>query len=160
MLRPVSPRVYRTLRRHNRLPAMVRFTSSSEVSLPQRISLIFCAYGAKVPSKYAFELPDAPSVAYAAATHPLPGPAPSSRTRETVALANDYILPVYVRPPFVLERGKGSWVWDCDGRKYLDFTAGIAVNALGHADEGVSEASLRHFAPHPCPGNFISDRRI
>jgi hypothetical protein len=150
MLRPVSPRVYRTFRRHNRLPSIVRFTSS-EVSLPHRISPIFCTYGAKVPSKYAFELPDAPSVAYAAVTHPLPGPALSSRTRETVALAKEYILPVYLRPPFVLERGKGSWVWDCEGRKYLDFTAGIAVNALGHADEGVCEAScrlfLRHFVP-------------
>lgn len=30
-------------------------------------------------------------------------------------------------------------MWDCDGRKFLDFTAGIAVNALGHADDGVSE---------------------
>jgi 4-aminobutyrate aminotransferase-like enzyme len=59
----------------------------------------------------------------------------------------------------VLERGKGSWVWDCDGRKYLDFTAGIAVNALGHADEGVSEASY-HLRPghiaHPClKGSFL-----
>jgi len=84
-------------------------------------------------------MPNAPSVAYAAVTHPIPGPAPTNRTRETLALASDYILPVYARPPLVLEHGKGSWVWDCDGRKYLDFSAGIAVNALGHADEGVSE---------------------
>jgi acetylornithine aminotransferase len=46
----------------------------------------------------------------------------------------------------VLDHGKGSWVWDCDGRKYLDLSAGIAVNALGHADEGVSEASHHSFA--------------
>lgn len=44
---------------------------------------------------------------------------------------------MYARPDFVLTRGKGSYVWDVDGKKYLDFSAGIAVNALGHADEGV-----------------------
>jgi hypothetical protein len=140
MLRPVC-----TFRRLNRLPSMIRFTSgtspSSEVSMPHRIITIFCAYGAKLSSKPTTELPNAPSVAHAAVTHPVPAPAPSSRTRETFALARDYVLPVYARPPIVLDRGKGSWVWDCDGRKYLDFTAGIAVNALGHADEGVSEAS-------------------
>ena len=37
------------------------------------------------------------------------------------------------------------WVWDVDGRKFLDFSAGIAVNALGHADEGVLKASLISF---------------
>jgi len=50
---------------------------------------------------------------------------------------NEYLLPVYARPDFILSHGKGAWVWDVDGKKYLDFTAGIAVNALGHADEGV-----------------------
>jgi acetylornithine aminotransferase len=44
---------------------------------------------------------------------------------------------VYARPDFVLSHGKGSYVWDVDGKKYLDFSAGIAVNALGHADDGV-----------------------
>jgi len=37
-------------------------------------------------------------------------------------------------------------VWDVDGRKYLDFSAGIAVNALGHADEGVLQVSFVVFA--------------
>jgi hypothetical protein len=146
MLRPVSPRVCCKFRRPNRLPYLARFTvsslSSSEVSLPHQTITVSRAYDAKLFSKPAtLELPNAPSVAYAAVTHPLPGPAPSSKTRETIALAKDYILPVYARPPIVLDRGQGSWVWDCDGRKYLDFSAGIAVNALGHADEGVSEAS-------------------
>lgn len=56
--------------------------------------------------------------------------------------ANTYILPVYARPPLVLSHGKGAYVWDTQGRKYLDFSAGIAVNALGHADEGVAQVSL------------------
>ncbi len=39
----------------------------------------------------------------------------------------------YARYPVAIERGKGSWVWDFDGKKYLDFTGGIAVNNLGHS---------------------------
>lgn len=61
------------------------------------------------------------------------------RTKELITEANQYILPVYARPPMVLDHGKGAWVWDIAGQKYLDFTAGIAVNALGHGDEGVVE---------------------
>jgi acetylornithine/N-succinyldiaminopimelate aminotransferase len=40
----------------------------------------------------------------------------------------------YGTPPLVLVRGKGSRVWDADGREYVDLVAGIAVNSLGHAD--------------------------
>lgn len=39
----------------------------------------------------------------------------------------------------MLSHGKGSYVWDTEGRKFLDFSAGIAVNALGHSDEGVAK---------------------
>lgn len=60
-------------------------------------------------------------------------------TKATLSRASDYVLPVYARPNFVLSHGKGSYVWDEEGRKYLDFSAGIAVNALGHADEGVQK---------------------
>ena len=49
---------------------------------------------------------------------------------------------MYARPPLVLARGKGSYVWDVNGREYLDFSAGIAVNALGHGDAGVVEVSF------------------
>jgi acetylornithine aminotransferase len=53
--------------------------------------------------------------------------------------SNEYLLPVYLRPPFVLSHGKGLKIWDTEGREYLDFSAGIAVNALGHADEELAE---------------------
>jgi acetylornithine/N-succinyldiaminopimelate aminotransferase len=49
------------------------------------------------------------------------------------ALAERYYLPVYRPRRIVLDHGKGSRVWDRDGREYVDFGAGIAVNALGHA---------------------------
>jgi len=43
------------------------------------------------------------------------------------------IPPVYTRPDLVFERGEGAWLVAEDGKRYLDFTAGVAVNALGHA---------------------------
>ncbi|MDF2618731.1 MAG: acetylornithine and succinylornithine aminotransferase [Xanthobacteraceae bacterium] len=43
------------------------------------------------------------------------------------------ILPTYNRIDLVFERGEGAWLFTKDGQRYLDFTAGIAVNVLGHA---------------------------
>jgi predicted acetylornithine/succinylornithine family transaminase len=47
---------------------------------------------------------------------------------------------LYAQPDLVLARGEGSWVWDEDGRRYLDFTSGIAVTALGHGSSVVAQA--------------------
>ena len=46
--------------------------------------------------------------------------------------AENYILKTYNRYPVVLDRGDGVYLYDLDGKKYLDFFAGIAVFALGH----------------------------
>jgi predicted acetylornithine/succinylornithine family transaminase len=48
-------------------------------------------------------------------------------------LEREYLLQNYARYPLVLARGKGNYVDDTDGRRYLDFITGIGVNALGHA---------------------------
>jgi len=48
-------------------------------------------------------------------------------------LERDYLLQNYARYPLVLARGKGNYVYDTEGRRYLDFITGIGVNALGHA---------------------------
>ena len=48
-------------------------------------------------------------------------------------LVERYYLPVYRPRGIVLDHGLGSRLWDRDGREYVDFGAGIAVNALGHA---------------------------
>ncbi len=42
-------------------------------------------------------------------------------------------MPTYARTPVAFERGEGAYLFDTEGRRYLDFGAGIAVNALGHA---------------------------
>ncbi len=45
----------------------------------------------------------------------------------------DPVLPTYARAPLSVARGEGCWLIDTEGRRYLDFGAGVAVNALGHA---------------------------
>ncbi|MFD0740012.1 acetylornithine/succinyldiaminopimelate transaminase [Lysobacter koreensis] len=57
----------------------------------------------------------------------------NDNTDSLYALSERYYLPVYRPRRIVLDRGQGARVWDRDGREYVDFGAGIAVNALGHA---------------------------
>jgi acetylornithine/N-succinyldiaminopimelate aminotransferase len=46
---------------------------------------------------------------------------------------NSHLLPTYARVDLAFERGEGAWLFTAAGEKYLDFTSGVAVNALGHA---------------------------
>lgn len=58
----------------------------------------------------------------------------------TTELFDRYVVPNYGRFPVSLVRGKGSWVWDDQGRKYLDFFPGWGCNLLGHCPPAVVEA--------------------
>lgn len=49
---------------------------------------------------------------------------------------DEVLAPTYGRFPIILEKGKGSRVYDVDGKRYIDFTAGIGVNSLGFCDKG------------------------
>lgn len=49
-----------------------------------------------------------------------------------------FMVPTYVRPPPMFHKGEGCYLWDVENRQYLDFTAGIAVNALGHCDPEIA----------------------
>jgi len=53
--------------------------------------------------------------------------------------AQQYIANTYTRFPIVVTKGEGCWLWDLDGRRYLDFLAGIAVCSLGHANPNVRD---------------------
>ena len=55
-----------------------------------------------------------------------------SSPQALIDLGQRYWLPVYRPREVVLDHGKGARVWDTEGRDYVDFGAGIAVNALGH----------------------------
>ena len=81
-------------------------------------------------------------------------------TQEIIDLEQQYVLQTYIRPEFVLERGEGVWLYDAEGKQYLDAGSGIAVNALGYCHDAIVEAirqnaegllhvsNLYHTAPH------------
>ncbi|MDD5036398.1 MAG: acetylornithine transaminase [Methylococcaceae bacterium] len=51
-----------------------------------------------------------------------------------------HVMPTYARLPVCFERGEGAWLWDTQGKRYLDAIAGIAVCGLGHAHPAVTAA--------------------
>jgi predicted acetylornithine/succinylornithine family transaminase len=59
---------------------------------------------------------------------------------ETVKLFEKYVIPNYARYPMSLVRGEGSWVWDNEGNRYLDFFPGWGCNLLGHCPAPIVEA--------------------
>lgn len=70
-----------------------------------------------------------------------PNPDPSADS-VTVAFINDrapFMVPTYVRPAPTMLKGKGCYLWDMENHRYLDLTAGIAVNSLGHCDPEISK---------------------
>lgn len=71
-----------------------------------------------------------------------PAPTTPVATPPTPALAHDEVglfAPLYPLPRLELVEGEGAWVRDAGGKRYLDFTCGIAVNAFGHAPRGLAE---------------------
>ncbi len=56
-----------------------------------------------------------------------------TESQQVIDLEKQYVLQNYGRYPLVLDRGKGCYLFDLDGKKYLDLISGIGVNALGHA---------------------------
>ena len=58
----------------------------------------------------------------------------------TRATFDEVILPIYAPAEFIPVKGKGSRVWDQQGKEYIDFAGGIAVNALGHANPALRQA--------------------
>jgi acetylornithine/N-succinyldiaminopimelate aminotransferase len=57
----------------------------------------------------------------------------SDRIVMTKSATTSHLLPVFARADVAFERGEGAWLFGTDGERYLDFTSGVAVNALGHA---------------------------
>ncbi len=64
----------------------------------------------------------------------------NSHAFEHAPMANCPFMPVFGPPAIMFERGRGTELWDSDGKRYLDFLAGIAVVSLGHANPAVAEA--------------------
>lgn len=65
------------------------------------------------------------------------------RYQQIVELENRFLLQTYSRYPVAFSKGKGVYLWDVDGRKYLDFVGGLGVNSLGHAHPRIVK-TIRH----------------
>ena len=63
-----------------------------------------------------------------------------------LSTAEQFLLPTYKRSPIVFTHGRGAYVYDSTGKKYLDFLGGIAVNALGHAHPRIVKTIRRESA--------------
>ena len=65
------------------------------------------------------------------------------KTADIIAQEEASLIPTYRKMPLALVRGEGSYVWDADGRKYLDFYGGHCVTLLGHCPLRVTRALQR-----------------
>ncbi|MGC4935741.1 acetylornithine transaminase [Gordonia sp. DT30] len=75
--------------------------------------------------------------------------------RWSTALMNNYGTPA-----LTLERGDGAYVWDADGKRYLDLLGGIAVNALGHAHPAIIDAVSTQLATLGHVSNLYINERV
>jgi acetylornithine/N-succinyldiaminopimelate aminotransferase len=72
--------------------------------------------------------------------------APGAKADTRLLDAEQFLLPTYKRQPVILTHGRGAYVFDAAGKKYLDFLGGIAVNALGHAHPRIVKTIRREAA--------------
>jgi len=70
----------------------------------------------------------------------------ASNAKSILRDANQFLMPTYKRQPIVFTHGRGCYVYDSRGKKYLDFLGGIAVNALGHAHPRIVKVIRREAA--------------
>jgi acetylornithine/N-succinyldiaminopimelate aminotransferase len=61
---------------------------------------------------------------------------------EVVALAHEALMDVYACAPIALAHGEGAYLYDVEGKRYLDFFCGLAVTSLGHGHPGVTRAII------------------
>src|ERR1700761_8954859 len=63
----------------------------------------------------------------------------TSSLEEIIGLEQSYLLQNYARYPLALHRGKGCYLYDLEGNRYLDFISGIGVNSLGYAHPRITK---------------------
>lgn len=111
----------------------------SLLSAAPRTQLVKRCYASAtaVPTSSSVPVQDEAQIKHEASL-PNPDPAEDSPTTTFLNQSTPFMVPTYVRPPPMIVKGEGSVLYDNENREYLDFTAGIAVNSLGHADPEIS----------------------
>jgi acetylornithine/N-succinyldiaminopimelate aminotransferase len=61
-----------------------------------------------------------------------------SLVRDVIALEAAHVVPVYKRAPIVITHGRGAFLYDAEGREYVDLISGVGVSSLGHAHPGLA----------------------
>ncbi|KAJ5113122.1 hypothetical protein N7456_001656 [Penicillium angulare] len=107
-----------------RLPRATRLVSSVESPIQRRFAATANA---------------AQKQAQTGASVPNPDPSPDSLTVKFINERAPFMVPTYVRPAPMMMKGQGCYLWDMENRRYLDLTAGIAVNSLGHCDPEIAQ---------------------
>ncbi len=78
-------------------------------------------------------------------------------SKELIDKSKKYVMSTYQSFPVALDKGKGIYVWDADGKRYMDFVAGVAVNVLGYSDEKYIEAITNQLGKiHHCSNLYIT----
>ncbi|HOX84940.1 MAG TPA: aspartate aminotransferase family protein [bacterium] len=82
-------------------------------------------------------------------------------TKELIDLEKSVLLQTYSRPDFVIDHGQGCYLYDSEGNAYLDFVAGIAVNALGYGDSDLIAALAQQAAKlWHCSNLFYTEPQV
>jgi acetylornithine/N-succinyldiaminopimelate aminotransferase len=61
-------------------------------------------------------------------------------SKDTFETEDKYFAPFFVKQKISIEKGEGVYVWDEEGRRYIDFTAGWGVTCIGHANPVITDA--------------------
>src|SRR3989338_1814945 len=61
-------------------------------------------------------------------------------TKKIIQLEKKYLMQTYDRPDFVIDRGKGCYIFDKAGKKYIDLVSGLATCTLGHGNKELANA--------------------
>ena len=81
-------------------------------------------------------------------------------SEEIIHFEDTLLSPVYQKFPIVLEKGSGCYVWDLDGKKYLDLMGGYGVSLVGHSNDKVVEAIYNQATKlTSCHGSFYNEQR-
>lgn len=75
-------------------------------------------------------------------------------TKKTIELERKHIMQTYTRPEFVIEHGKGCYVFDADGKKYIDLVGGLATCIIGHGNREFAEAVKKQILKITNPTNL------
>ena len=116
------------------------FSQLPRLTVPSQratFSLRRYASAVAVPTSSSIPVQDQTQLRHEASV-PNPDPSSDSPTATFLDQSAPYMVPTYVRPPPMMVQGDGCFLFDNENRQYLDFTAGIAVNSLGHNDPEIT----------------------